>query len=159
MDHRYSIDNYGKPLGNYSAAMIVDAIIDELNGRSGFDHWWHEIDDNAKLEIREVLEQLVQGVRHAEDAERPDYTELRKCSMETAMEATDIGQWMVKSIEKLPDQHKLVLILCYVEKMSLGEIAEIMKLTPAEAYRIYLEAVPNSVPFMSIHYKNISLYI
>lgn len=76
MDKRYDPKNYGKALGNYSAAMIVDAIIDDICGRSGGDHWFEPIDEETKDEIRDTWAKLIQGVRHPEDAKRPSYAEL-----------------------------------------------------------------------------------
>jgi hypothetical protein len=34
---------------------IVEAIIKELNGRGGFDHWWGNIDEDIQDEIIESL--------------------------------------------------------------------------------------------------------
>lgn len=75
-NNNYSLKNYGKPIGNYSAVMIVDAIVDNIKGRSGGDHWWDSIDEEIQLEIKDEWEKIVQGVRHHEDLEM----EIETCS-------------------------------------------------------------------------------
>ena len=34
---------------------LIEKIIDELNGRGGFDDWWCNIDEDIKEEITEAL--------------------------------------------------------------------------------------------------------
>lgn len=34
---------------------IIDSIINELNGRSGFDDWWCNIDEDTQEEIEQTL--------------------------------------------------------------------------------------------------------
>lgn len=41
------------------AKVIVEKMIDELNGRGGFDGWWGSIDGDIQDEIKEELEQIV----------------------------------------------------------------------------------------------------
>lgn len=41
------------------ADRIVAAVLRDLNGRSGFDWWWGDIDPGIKNEIREDLARLV----------------------------------------------------------------------------------------------------
>ena len=36
------------------------AIIDLLDGRKGFDYWWHDIDPETRAEIVARLDELVQ---------------------------------------------------------------------------------------------------
>lgn len=44
-------------------------------------------------------------------------------------------------IDRLPKQQQVVLSLCYVEQLSLPEIAWVMGLKPSEAYGLYLRSV------------------
>ncbi len=41
---------------------IVEAIIDELYGRAGFDHWWDQIEQEDVDEIQEELKSLVSRI-------------------------------------------------------------------------------------------------
>ena len=41
---------------------IVTAILDELQGRGGFDHWWDDIDEEIQEEITNSLILTVQAV-------------------------------------------------------------------------------------------------
>ena len=34
---------------------LIEKIINELNGRSGFDDWWYNIDEDTQKEITENL--------------------------------------------------------------------------------------------------------
>ena len=34
---------------------LIEKIINELNGRGGFDDWWHNIDEDTQKEITENL--------------------------------------------------------------------------------------------------------
>ena len=38
---------------------IVENILSELNGRSGFDDWWYNIDEDIQAEITETLVNLL----------------------------------------------------------------------------------------------------
>lgn len=42
-----------------TAELIVKAVLDELDGRGGFDHWWEEIDRETRQDIVESLEHRV----------------------------------------------------------------------------------------------------
>jgi hypothetical protein len=42
------------------AERIVFRVMDELNGRSGFDHWWSNIDADIQNEILNDLHQTVE---------------------------------------------------------------------------------------------------
>ena len=68
------------------------------------------------------------------------------------MEATDIRTLLAKSIEELPEQHKIVLSLYYHDNLSLWDISRAMDIAPSEVYRLYLEAV-NSLPpnLLNVH--------
>ena len=44
------------------AKHISEAVIDNLNGRSGYDHLWDQIDDDTRLEIFRGLEKDVADV-------------------------------------------------------------------------------------------------
>lgn len=48
-------------MGDEQADRIVDAVLRELNGRGGFDHWWGNIDHEIREEIRETLRRQVQA--------------------------------------------------------------------------------------------------
>ncbi len=41
---------------------IFDAIMDELNGRKGFDWWYYPIDDETKTELNEALIRRIKEV-------------------------------------------------------------------------------------------------
>jgi hypothetical protein len=41
--------------------VIVEKIIDELNGRGGFDGWWGGVDEDIQNEIKEDLCQIIQN--------------------------------------------------------------------------------------------------
>lgn len=43
-----------------TARRIVNAVLNNLNGRAGFDGWWDDIDPETQEEIRESLTMLVQ---------------------------------------------------------------------------------------------------
>ena len=43
------------------ADMIVEKMIDELSGRSGFDGWWGNIDEDIQNEIKEELCKIIQN--------------------------------------------------------------------------------------------------
>jgi len=45
----------------FRAGMIVEAIMENLKGRSQFDWWWDDIDDDVKKEIIESLKKIVCG--------------------------------------------------------------------------------------------------
>lgn len=47
------------------AKKIVKVVLDDLDGRSGFDHWWGGIDVDIQNEIRATLVGLVDGVLDA----------------------------------------------------------------------------------------------
>jgi hypothetical protein len=47
-------------------ARIVEAVIADLTGRSGFDHCWDAIDDGIRDEIRQTLERKTRSVLDAE---------------------------------------------------------------------------------------------
>lgn len=34
---------------------LIEKIIDELNGRKGFDDWWYDLDEDIQEEITETL--------------------------------------------------------------------------------------------------------
>lgn len=44
------------------AAKIVKAVITDLSDRSGFDHWWDDIDSGIRAEIRRELKRKVLDV-------------------------------------------------------------------------------------------------
>jgi hypothetical protein len=82
---------WGKPLGNYSAQMIVDEILDELSLKmKTFDvlaarNMTNDEDFNEDrweeyMDFKSHLEVIVQSLRHAEDLRRPTYMELKKQS-------------------------------------------------------------------------------
>lgn len=33
---------------------IADAVLDDLRGRSGFDHWWDALDEELRDEVRDA---------------------------------------------------------------------------------------------------------
>jgi hypothetical protein len=39
---------------------IVCLVINNLNSRKGFDWWWHDVDDETKLELMESLIEQVE---------------------------------------------------------------------------------------------------
>ncbi len=41
------------------ATRIVTAVLGVLGDRKGFDHWWHNIDDDTKEELLNALTQAV----------------------------------------------------------------------------------------------------
>jgi len=41
------------------AAQIVDLILDDLNGRSGYDNLWDDLDEEIQDEIRESLTEIL----------------------------------------------------------------------------------------------------
>lgn len=41
---------------------IVKAVLDELNGRKGYDNLWHDLDSELKREIRSALSNRVREV-------------------------------------------------------------------------------------------------
>jgi len=43
-----------------TAEDAADAVIDELNARSGFDYWWDDIDRDIQDEIRETLAERIE---------------------------------------------------------------------------------------------------
>lgn len=43
------------------AANIVSEVLDNLEDRGGFDHWWGDIDDGIQQEIRGELAAIVKG--------------------------------------------------------------------------------------------------
>lgn len=49
---------------------LVDAVIGELEDRKGFDHWWHEMDDEIKDEIVEALEDKVRKIIEIDNLKR-----------------------------------------------------------------------------------------
>lgn len=50
------------------ASRITDAVLRELNGRAGFDHWWDSIDSEIRAEIDLVLTNAVKGVLSDEES-------------------------------------------------------------------------------------------
>jgi len=44
-----------------TAEMIVEAILENLEDRSGFDHWWDGLDDGTASEIRQKLADIVEA--------------------------------------------------------------------------------------------------
>lgn len=44
---------------NQKAQVIVEAVLEELKGRSGFDSWWYDIDDGIQ---EEIMGELVNAV-------------------------------------------------------------------------------------------------
>lgn len=44
------------------SGVIVDAVIGDLEGRSGFDGWWGDIDETTQREIRVELAEKVEAI-------------------------------------------------------------------------------------------------
>jgi len=44
------------------AGVIVDAVLEDLEGRSGFDGWWGDIDDAIQREIRVELAEKIEAL-------------------------------------------------------------------------------------------------
>jgi len=53
-----------------TAEDVVDGIIEELNGRKGFDHWWYKIDPEIKEEIRMALANRVDDVINESEGDK-----------------------------------------------------------------------------------------
>ena len=41
---------------------IVTTVLNDLENRSGFDHWWDDVDEEIQDEVRQVLAAKVQQV-------------------------------------------------------------------------------------------------
>lgn len=46
--------------GSDRAKVAVEAVLRDLCDRSGFDHWWGEIDDDIQQEIRVELAEVIE---------------------------------------------------------------------------------------------------
>jgi len=44
------------------ATEAADAVLDELDKRSGFDYWWDDIDSDIQNEIRDTLAKRIDAV-------------------------------------------------------------------------------------------------
>lgn len=44
-----------------TASRLVGTLLRQLDGYSGFDHWWDNIDDDIKADIRADLQMIVRG--------------------------------------------------------------------------------------------------
>jgi hypothetical protein len=44
------------------AGVIVDVVLDDMEGRSGFDGWWSDIDEDTRREIRMELAEKVEAI-------------------------------------------------------------------------------------------------
>lgn len=53
--------------GTERAEEAVDAVLDNLLGRRGFDYWWDDIDSEIQSEIRESLVDDIHSVYSATD--------------------------------------------------------------------------------------------
>jgi hypothetical protein len=43
-----------------SARVVVEAVLDELRNRKGFDWWWDDLDEDIQVEIVEACVQRVE---------------------------------------------------------------------------------------------------
>jgi hypothetical protein len=50
--------------GTDRAKKAVKAVLDDLNDRSGFDHWWGNIDSGTRREIRDALTKAIEKAAH-----------------------------------------------------------------------------------------------
>jgi hypothetical protein len=50
--------------GTDRAKKAVKAVLDDLNDRSGFDHWWGDIDSATRREIRGALAKAIEKAAH-----------------------------------------------------------------------------------------------
>ena len=39
--------------------LLINAVINKLCGRNGFDDWWHSLDSDTKLKIKTELSKIV----------------------------------------------------------------------------------------------------
>lgn len=53
--------------GSDRAKAAAEAVLHELNDRSGFDHWWGNIDGDVQEEIRDELAKVIDEETSDED--------------------------------------------------------------------------------------------
>jgi hypothetical protein len=53
-------DRVGGGGGVSSARVVVEAVLDELRNRKGFDWWWDDLDEDIQVEIVEACVQRVE---------------------------------------------------------------------------------------------------
>jgi len=66
---------------------------------------------------------------------------LRDMEIQAQIEREDLRRLLSTSIDRLPDQYKLVVALYYYEDLTLSQIGQIMNISESRASQIYTEAI------------------
>lgn len=108
--------------------MSVDefqSLLNKLSGTSmlSLNDIWHMGDDSDELSILETLE--------APSDLKPD----------VVIEKEEIKELIKQSIAKLPDKEKKVIILYYIEDLTLKEIGEILEVTESRVSQLHTKAI------------------
>lgn len=66
---------------------------------------------------------------------------LQDVEIQAQIEREDLRRLLAASIDRLPDQHKLVVALYYYEDLTLSQIGQVMNVSESRSSQIYTEAI------------------